>query len=231
MPHLGVLRLIPGVERAVTLANACVDVGQRVVTEVPRLLTTVSGLVARVDALIISVEQTVATADRVIARCDETRVGADELVSAVDRVNDRASALVSAVEVPVSQSLPLLHEAARIDPAIVPQLTRLARLSELVDTALALKPLLDAAADADPESVRALDKLLAQMSDDVVPTLQTLASAVPDVQELREVVTRLEPMLVDVEHVVAGLPGAQRMRKRGEKELDDSQFAHLDAHS
>jgi ABC-type transporter Mla subunit MlaD len=260
MPNLRWLDPIAGAERAMGLATGSLELGQRLVTEVPKLMASASGLltdiqrlVARVDRVVTHVESTVRSADVVIEKVDATRASADTVVTEVDGVAGRATALVALIEPPVRQVMPLLHEVARLDPSLVPQVAQLAKLSELVDATVRLRPLLEAAGELDPTFVRSLDgltpllkslddlateaaehfaqsvedvlerlpKLVKQVSEDVIPTMQVMVTAVPDVQQLRAIIDRLEPILVETGQVLAGLPGAQRMRRRGEKELED----------
>ncbi len=267
MPSLPWVNPLTGAERVAGVVSGAVRMSERVVSEAPaliaeagrlladagRLLPEAVRLVARVDRVLTQIEHSVQTADAVIARCDEARQAADRVIAAVGGVTARATGLLDDVEPPINGLLPLLHEAARIDPSVVPRLVRLTELSDLVEPLLQFRPLLDAASEMDPRLVRALDKatpllasieslaeeaserfagalsdtleqtpkLMAQVSNEVVPALQSMVVAIPDVQELRQVVDRLEPMMVEVGQVLAGLPGAGRMRRRGERELDD----------
>ena len=274
MPSLPWVNPITGAERVAGVVSGAVRMSERVVGEAPalmadarrllsdagrllsdagRLLPDAVRLVARVDVVLTQIESSVQAADAVIARCDEARLAAELVTASVGGVTARALGLLDDVEPPIRRLLPLLDEAARIDPSVVPRLVRLTELSDLVEPLLRLRPLLDATSEMDPRLVRALDKatpllasieslaeeaserfagalsdtleqtpkLMAQVSDEVVPALQSMVGAIPDVQELRQVVDRLEPMMVEVGQVLAGLPGAKRMRRRGEQELDD----------
>ena len=64
--------------------------------------------------------------------------------------------------------------------------------------------------------------LLDQVDAVVMPLLKEMRGAVPDVRDILPVVQRLEPVMVDVETRIAGLPGAARLRKRGEREIADA---------
>ena len=115
---------------------------------------------------------------------------------------------------------PLLDAVAELDPSFVGELEKIAPLLRSLDRLDR-----DATAKFATSYADVLDQLptlLGQMTDDAIPAMQELAGAVPDVRVLREIVTRLEPVLVDVEHIIVGMPGAARARRRGEKELDDA---------
>ncbi|HEU5265607.1 MAG TPA: hypothetical protein VFU35_02860, partial [Jatrophihabitans sp.] len=65
--------------------------------------------------------------------------------------------------------------------------------------------------------------LLDQIDTVVLPVLNEMRGAVPDVRDILPVVQRLEPVMVDVETRIAGLPGSARLRKRGEREIADAE--------
>ena len=92
-----------------------------------------------------------------------------------------------------------------------------------------LQPLLRAATELDPdlpadaaELVRRTLPLLREL-DALMPLLREVQAAIPDVREILAVVTRLEPVMTDVETRIAGLPGSNRLLKRGEREIEAAQ--------
>jgi hypothetical protein len=89
------------------------------------------------------------------------------------------------------------------------------RVNTLIDRC---EPIVDAVAELDPSTVNALQALVIELQ----PLLVELHDAVPDVRDILPVVRRLEPVMVDVETRIAGLPGAGRLRERGERVIQSA---------
>jgi ABC-type transporter Mla subunit MlaD len=250
-PFLCVDRAVAMLTGSLDLMERLIAETPRLISDAARLLADVASLVERVDGLLSRVDATRSRTDTVVEGCDDARTRADAVIGEIEGLIGRGAALLAEVEPSVHTAVPLLRTVSAIDPRMVKQLVRLADLTDVVirlrplleatgelDPALVrgfgnLQPLMTSLGQLDDQMtgqfagayadvLHRLPTLLAQMTDDVVPSLGTLATAVPDVQELRQIVTRLEPMLVDVELVLAGMPGAGRMRRRGERELEDS---------
>ncbi|MCU1689570.1 MAG: hypothetical protein JWN20_1498, partial [Jatrophihabitantaceae bacterium] len=56
----------------------------------------------------------------------------------------------------------------------------------------------------------------------LAPLIREARAVLPELRGVLPILQRLEPVFVDMETRMAGVPGASRMLKRGEKELDES---------
>ena len=72
----------------------------------------------------------------------------------------------------------------------------------------------------DPDEASQSLPLIEELDATLKPLLQDLQGAVPDIGEILAVITRLEPVVTDVETRIAGLPGAGRLRRRGQREIE-----------
>jgi hypothetical protein len=154
-------------------------------------------LIGRIALLVTAVEDLVRRADRLVAATEQVRAEAAEVVGRVELTRAQAAGVV--------------ERAGALE----------ADVARLVQTA---RPLLAALAEVDPELVRTAARISPRLLSDldalVQPLLVELRAAVPDVRAILPVVERLVPVLVDVETRIAGLPGASRLRKRGEREIE-----------
>ena len=184
-----------------------------------RAVEQVPAMLGRIDALLAAVELVVGRADavtgealQVVARVEQTRADAALVARAADLEKVAGSVL--------ADLQPLLATVAEIDPRLVQTVTRLAdQLQPLMSVASALDPTIAAEASDLPTRLR---PLVQQIGTLVLPLLNEMRATVPDVREILPVVERLEPVLLDVETRVAGLPGAARLRKRAEREIEEA---------
>ncbi len=186
------------------------------VERVPGLVRRLGGALGVVEGLLPRLDQVRHSAATEVALVDDTRWRADTVIddagALVQRANrllgsgeellGLASDLLSQAEVPARRLLPIAQAAV-----------------ETVDEQL-VEVLLD--------SVRRWPTLFSQISDDMVPALAAMQAAVPDVATVRELITKLEPLMTEVSHTVSGLAGARRALKRGARERDDAEGAGSD---
>lgn len=154
-------------------------------------LERVPGLIDRIDALV----------DRI-----------DTLVNRVDTLVNRIDGIVDRADHEVGQAVVQVQRVDRI--------TR--EVERLVPVASALAAMTDPGLDeVAPQLLRQLPTALDQLANDIVPALRAMRAAVPDVEGLRALADRLEPYVTELSKTVVGLPGAGRMKRRGERELED----------
>jgi hypothetical protein len=161
----------------------------RAAEQVPIMLIRVDALLTAVEVLVRQASETSSAAAGLVARVDGVQAAAVRVVGEIDAVQQRAGRLVASIE-------PLVAVMSEIDVSLVRSTVR------IVDD---LQPLLQAMTLLKPDLV---DELLGELKDNI-----------PDLREILAVVTRLEPVLTDVETRIAGLPGAALLRKRGEREI------------
>jgi ABC-type transporter Mla subunit MlaD len=205
-----------GPQWGLAAASRVVGAGTGLLTaavQIPGLLDRAHNALAGFESLLARVHSTVAGAQALVGRIELTRTEAAAVVDHVAELENRVTALLRQLQ-------PVLDAIAEVDPRLVIGVAR---------TTENLQPLLGALsglnADVPDEAVSFLRRstpLLDQVDRLVLPLLEELRAAVPDVREILPTVRRLEPVMVDVETRIAGLPGAGRMRKRGEREIDDA---------
>ena len=181
--------------------------------QLPALVARIRAFVEAADALLDRVGVITSRADAAVSDVEVTRSDAHAVVQAARQTEQRLRTLLTQLQ-------PLLAAAADIDPASV---------REIDDLVQRLRPTLRACADPDAAFASQAAQLLArtgplldQVDAVVMPLLKEMRGAVPDVRDILPVVQRLEPVMVDVETRIAGLPGAARLRKRGEREITDA---------
>lgn len=181
------------------------------VERVPGLVRRLGGAITGVEGLLPRFDHVRSSAAAEVELVDETRRQADAVIADAGEFLQRANRLIGGGEVLLGRAGDLLSEVEAPARRLLP----LARaLAETADEQL-LEVLLD--------SVRRWPTLFGQVSDDMVPALAAMQSAVPDVSALRELLTRLEPLMTEVSNTVSGLPGARRALKRGARERDGSE--------
>ena len=180
---------------------------------IPALLDRVNLLVTSAEIVVVHVDAVTSAAQDVAVRVDETQLLARAIATRVDTLQRRIGRLVDAID-------PLLASAQQIDPTLVTALSGIAEQ---------LQPLLSALTRLDSSVPQTASSLLTksaplvdQIETVILPLLRDMLAAVPDVRGILPVVQRLEPVMVDVETRIAGLPGASLLRKRGEREIDEA---------
>jgi uncharacterized protein YoxC len=187
-----------------TLVDEVVDSVERV----PALVRRLGGALAGVETLLPGFDSVRTRAAAEVELVDDTRRRADAVVTDTDELLQRANRLLGAGESLLARAGDLLTDVEGSTRRLLPLVRAVA---ETADEQL-VEVLLD--------SVRRWPTLFGQVSDDMVPALAAMQSAVPDVSALRELITRLEPLMTEVSHTVSGLPGARRALKRGARDHD-----------
>lgn len=144
----------------------------------------------------------------------------EDLPGRIREVLERADAITTRVDVVVDEAAAAL---SRVQPAIevigTLDLEVLARLTPLLDD---LAVLLAGARELDPSLVRdgqkavhAVPILISVVENDLLPALANLEALVPVVAQLGVYVDHLDGTVTDVSSLLAGIPGAARLLKRG----------------
>jgi hypothetical protein len=181
--------------------------------QVPAMLSRIEELLTAAELVVVRIDTVTGKAQHVVARVQRTRVEAALVVQAAADLEKLSGSLLTDLQ-------PLLAAAADIDPALVQAVTRLVdQLQPLMSVAGGLDPNIPAEAS---DLLMRSRPLVEQFSTLILPLLSEMRAAVPDVREILPVVQRLEPVLVDVETRIAGLPGAGRLRRRGEREIEEA---------
>jgi hypothetical protein len=162
---------------------------------VPGLVRRLGGALGVVEGLLPGLDQVRGSAAAEVELVDGTRRRADSVIGDAGELVQRANRLLGTGEA-------LLGRASDL-------------LSEVETPARRLLPLVQAVAET-------ADEQLVEVLLDSVRRWPTLFGPVPDVTTLRELITKLEPLMTEVSHTVSGLPGARRALKRGARERDES---------
>jgi hypothetical protein len=203
---------------------------QRVAIIPAKLINTSRNLVRAAETIPVLVAKAQVVLDNIeilVSRVADVSAGAAMSVESVDAICVEANAamrcvqqLEARVEILVGRCEPVLAAASEVDPDLV-RATR--------DLMAQLQPVLTAmtslSADTPAQAAALLSRsgpLLDQIDTIMMPLLGELHDAVPDVRDILPVVQRLEPVMVDVETRIAGLPGADRLLRRGERVIEDA---------
>lgn len=222
-------RLLDEVDRTVASIVGIVDAADGVVGRVDRTVDAADGVVGRVDrtvdaanGVVVRVDATVNSADGVVARVDLTVDSADVLVSAAGGLVARVVPMLDLAESALAPVRPVV-EALLVDAELDPELARLVagRILEVLvyadKTITLLEPITaEVLASVDPDEIKAviqfIDHLPAlgeMLESDVIPVLSSLDTVAPEVHQILDVAQQcLE--------AVAGIPGFQLLRRRGE---------------
>ncbi len=186
------------------------------IEQAPELVRRVSVLIAEAESVAARWNVAAATAARAVEGIDGVRAEAELLIRTAEAMRMRAEDLIDAVE-------PLVTVAGEIE------------IDMLRTAAARLQPLLGALGSVDvalpadvADIVGRTRPLIEQVEHFILPLIHEARAAIPDVREILPVVQRLEPVMIDVETRIAGLPGSGRMRKRGAKEIEDANQADDD---
>lgn len=244
-----VLALLEDVEVIVQRVQRLLDEVDRTVSSIVGTVGAADGVVGRVDRtvdaaneVVVRVDATVDSADGVVARVDATVDSADGVVARVGATVDSADVLVSAAGGLIARVVPMLDlaesalapvrpvvEALLVDAELDPELARLVagRIVEVLvyadKTITLLEPITaEVLASVDPDEIRAVVQFIdhlpvlgEMLESDVIPVLTSLDTVAPEVHQILEVAQQcLE--------AVAGIPGFQLLRRRGEDRQDHS---------
>jgi ABC-type transporter Mla subunit MlaD len=158
--------------------------------------------------LLVAAEQV----PRLVSRADAVFSRAEPLVARADAVLSHAEALVArAAEVAETAGRTAAGiDAVRLDAATVTQEVDALR-RRAADLLGAVEPLVATMSAVDPD----LPAEASQLVRRALPLVTELAALMPLLREVQE-------LLVEVETRFAGLPGAGLLRRRGERELEDT---------
>ncbi len=212
MSIAGLVLFVPRRTVAGTLRVARASTGLlQAAEQVPALVARTEAILTAVEALLVQVNEVTVAAGEVAVRVDEVRATAGQVAGAVDTVQQRASRLVAAIE-------PLVAVVSEIDVALIRSSVRLVEdLQPLLRAATLLPP------DLPQEAAQLVSQslpLIQELNATLKPLLHDLQDAVPNIGQILAVITRLEPVVTDVETRIAGLPGAGRLRRRGQREIE-----------
>jgi hypothetical protein len=181
----------------------------RAAEQVPILMIRVEALLTAVEITVRQTDETIRAARTVVGQVENVRVEATRVVGEIDTVQQRAARLVEAIE-------PLV--ASTIDPALVRSTVKI--LDDLQPLLRSFTLLAPDVVDNAMQLVRRVLPMVEKLDPIMEPLLVELVASLPEIREILAVVTRLEPVMTDVETRIAGLPGAGLMRKRGEREIE-----------
>lgn len=228
--------IVDSVERAVAAVDQIILSAARAVDDVDRAVARVSVTLDRVDSavdtaeeIVLRVDSTVGDAEEIVLRVDSTVDDAEGLVGRVgtvtgsaEQITERALPVVDFVESTVAQVKPvlealLLEEGVRAEQAtmISTRVTELLVTADEVATRLApvAGRVVDAVDSEDFEAVLELidnlPQLITSVERDVLPVVRSLDSVAPEVTEILDVASKCLEAL-------NGIPGFQRLRRRGE---------------
>jgi uncharacterized protein YoxC len=212
MDIAGLVLLVPRRTVASTLRVARATTGLiQAAEQVPALVARTEAILTAVETLLVQINEVTVAAGDVAVRVDEVRANASRVAGSVDTVQQRASRLVAAIE-------PLVAVVSEIDVALFRSSMRLVEdLQPLLRAATLLPPDLPKEA---AELVRQSLPLIEELNATLKPLLGDLQGAIPDIGKILAVIMRLEPVVTDVETRIAGLPGAGRLRRRGQREIE-----------
>lgn len=216
-------------DSAVARVNRTVDSADSAVGRVGSTIDAAHGVVDRVgatvdsaDAVVLRVESTVDSADNAVTRVSSTVDAADGLVVTAGGLVDRVVPMLDLAESALAPVRPVV-EALLVDAELDPELAKLVatRITEVLvyadKTVAMLEPITDQVlGSVDPDEVRAVVQFIdhlpvlgATLERDVLPVLASLDTVAPEVHQILEVAQQcLE--------AVAGIPGFQLLRRRGE---------------
>lgn len=202
--------------RVAALQTTVVSTGRdllRAAEQIPNLVADTQAILDAFRLLLHRIDTISAHAAVTLDSADVTCTDAAASVRGVQQLEKQVTVLLDRCE-------PLLGAVTAIDPALVRATNDLvARLQPLLTAVTAVD------AEAPAQAAALLSRsgpLLDQIDATLMPLLGELHDAVPDVRGILPVVRRLEPVMVDVETRIAGLPGAARLRRRGQVVIDEA---------
>lgn len=224
-----VLVLLEDVELIVQRVQRLLDEVDRTVASIDRIVDTagetvdgVRDTVARANRVVDEVGRTVDSADGVVARVGSTVDSADALVTTAGGLIDRVVPMLDFAESALAPVRPVV-EALLVDADLDPELARLVatRITEVLvyadKTITLLEPVTEEVlTSVEPDEIRAVVQFIDHLpvlgnmlERDVMPVLASLDTVAPEVHQILEVAQQcLE--------AVAGIPGFQLLRRRGE---------------
>ncbi|RRO16706.1 hypothetical protein EIL87_12885 [Saccharopolyspora rhizosphaerae] len=186
--------------------------------EAEDLVGRISKVVDQVEELVQRAGGTVGDAEDVIRDARAVAVAAAPIVADASRVSAQAEAVVGRASGVADEAAKTVEDVRRTSTSADELLNTYA------PTAKKAAPLLDrfveelseAEVDAAIRLVDELPQLTEHVLTDILPILRTLDRVGPEIHELLEVT-------YDVRRAIAGIPGFQFFRRRGEDKVDDDE--------
>ena len=213
---------VDAVDVVVQRADGTVNAVDSVVTSAGHAIDEVGQVTSQAHVSIDEIDRVTTQAGASIEQIDRVTGKADTSIGDIDRVTDKAGESIGSIDdvtarasTTVGQADELLGWARRLVSAIDKPVRDLA-----VPLARIAEQLPPEAWDAIPGLVTRLPPLLERVTDELFPALHVLEDVAPDVRMLRDVVERLEPVVVELQQTLSGLPGAGLLKRRGSHHND-----------
>ena len=188
--------------------------------ETEKLVGRISTVVDQVEDLVQRAGGTVADAEETIQDARAVAVAAAPIVAAAGQVSTMAESVVGRANGICDDAAKTVAEAQRTsanaDELLSLYSPTVKKAAPLVDRFV--EELSDAEVDAAIRLVDELPQLTEHILTDILPILRTLDRVGPEIHELLEVT-------YDVRRAIAGIPGFQFFRRRGEDKVDDEEPA------
>ena len=189
------------------------------------LLGEAENLVGRITTVVDQVEHLVERANGTVADAEETVqdtrsivVAAAPIVAAAGKVSARAETVVGRASGVCDEAAKTVVEAQRTsanaDELLALYSPTAKKAAPLLDRFV--EELSDSEVDAAIRLVDELPQLTEHVLTDILPILRTLDRVGPEIHELLEVT-------YDVRRAIAGIPGFQFFRRRGEDKVEDEE--------
>jgi len=175
----------------------------RVTAKADMSIGEIERVTGKADTSIGEIDRVTGKADYSIGEIDRVTDKADHSIGEIERVTHRAESTVTAADELLAWARQLV---ALLDPPVRGSAGPLTRLSEVLTPDLV---------EMLPGVLRRLPPLVIRASDDLFPALEVLQDVTPDVRTLKEVVERLEPVVVELQQTLMGVPGAGLLKRRG----------------
>ena len=191
------------IERVTGKADYSVGEIDRVTDKADHSIGEIERVTGKADYSIGEIDRVTGKADYSIGEIDRVTDKADHSIGEIERVTHRAESTVTAADELLAWARQLV---ALLDPPVRGSAGPLTRLSEVLTPDLV---------EMLPGVLRRLPPLVIRASDDLFPALEVLQDVTPDVRTLKEVVERLEPVVVELQQTLMGVPGAGLLKRRG----------------
>ncbi len=189
-------------------------------TVLGRLMGTVAPLVRLPLTLVQAVEPLIENLSAVAVRALKLLDDVDGIPDRIREVLERADGLTTGVDTVVGDAAttlgkvqPAVEVLAGLDLAVLATITPL--LNDLGLLLAGVRRLDPALVDDATGAVRSLPQLINTIEAELLPALASLEGLVPVVAQLGVHVHHLDGTVADVGALLAGIPGAARLLKRG----------------
>ena len=191
------------ISRVTAKADTSIGEIERVTGKADYSVGEIDRVTDKADHSIGEIDRVTGKADYSIGEIDRVTDKADHSIGEIERVTHRAESTVTAADELLAWARQLV---ALLDPPVRGSAGPLTRLSEVLTPDLV---------EMLPGVLRRLPPLVIRASDDLFPALEVLQDVTPDVRTLKEVVERLEPVVVELQQTLMGVPGAGLLKRRG----------------